>query len=104
MSIEHQLVFQLPTASLRDLDLLATIEEALQQALGELGLVDGHDIGSGEMNVFIFTEAPELASQRCLTVFRDLQLLGSLRGGVREVGTNEFQAVWPRGATGFRIV
>lgn len=31
----------------------------IRQELGAIGLVDGHDLGAGEMNVFIHTDVPE---------------------------------------------
>jgi len=32
------------------------IEETIRQGLDPIGLVDGHDSGAGEMNVFIHTD------------------------------------------------
>ena len=40
------------------------LEEIIIRSLGNLGKVDGHDAGSGEMNIFVLTDHPELAFER----------------------------------------
>jgi len=59
--VNYQLVIQL---SGDDLDALVRLEEAVVERLGDLGDVDGHDIGRGEMNIFIFTDDPRRAFDR----------------------------------------
>jgi len=54
--MKYQLVLQLPASSIRDYDEMVEIEEAIITDLGNFGKVDGHDVGSGEMNIFIFTD------------------------------------------------
>jgi hypothetical protein len=50
----HHLVLQFAANPLRDYDELVALEEQLVAALGE-SEVDGHDMGSGEANIFIVT-------------------------------------------------
>ena len=38
------------------------LEEGIMTSLGNLGQVDGHDAGSGEMNIFILTDQPKVAN------------------------------------------
>jgi hypothetical protein len=53
------LVLQWPAASLDDYDALIAMEDTLEGALAQgNGVVDGHDFGSGEMNIAIHTDAP----------------------------------------------
>lgn len=54
-----QLVLQFAKAEdLNNYDKLLRFEEALISLLGRSADVDGHDFGSGEMNIFILTEDP----------------------------------------------
>ena len=55
--MKYQLVLQLPTSAI-DLDDVIALEDALSEALDASATVDGHDFGSGEGNIFIFTEDP----------------------------------------------
>jgi len=54
----YQLVFQLPGVSQLDFEEMIGLEEELTSAIGDLGQVDGHDMGHGEMNIFVHTESP----------------------------------------------
>jgi hypothetical protein len=54
-----QLVLQFTTdEDLGSFDNLIGFEEALSSLIGETAEVDGHDFGSGEMNIFILTDDP----------------------------------------------
>ena len=54
-----QLVLQFNSDSLSDYDAMVTLEDELIQELGDAADVDGHDIGSGQTNIFIVTSDPE---------------------------------------------
>jgi hypothetical protein len=58
-NFKGQLVFQWPASSEAHHRLLLAIEESIRQGLGPIGLFDGHDIGAGEMNVFIHSDDPK---------------------------------------------
>jgi hypothetical protein len=58
--MEYMLVLQWPSSSTaKELDLLIPLEDQIREHIGDHGNVDGHDSGSGEMNIFIFTEDPK---------------------------------------------
>ena len=50
-----QLVLELPAQKIDDFELLIELENALIEALESQHRVDGHDFGSGTMNIFIYT-------------------------------------------------
>ena len=57
---KFQLVLQWPSdSSTGDFDRLMAIEETVRASIGELGVVDGHDIGAREMNIFIWADEPK---------------------------------------------
>ena len=63
-SYEYQLVLQWPAVSLRDYDELIELESRIISEIGTLAEVDGHDMGVGEMNIFIHTDHPKLAFEK----------------------------------------
>src|SRR5262249_42094486 len=61
---KFQLVLQWPSdSSTGDFDRLMAIEETVRASIGELGVVDGYDIGAREMNIFIWTDEPKQYSR-----------------------------------------
>ena len=67
--MNYQLVLQW-SSSIRTFDEMLAAEDALTNDIGDVALVDGHDAGSGEGNIFLLTDSPELAfevAKRILT-------------------------------------
>ena len=89
-----QLVLQFAPWSGRDYDDLVQLEDRLA-AVVESGDVDGHDLGSNEANVFIFTENPAATLQACLPAIVDANLLARFSAGYRSVGDDAYVRVWP---------
>ena len=79
------------------------LEETIMRSLGNLGRVDGHDAGSGEMNIFIFSDEPKLAFERIQQVLGTSDFLPDLKVAYREVGKDEFSILHPTGLTHFTI-
>lgn len=57
-SMRYQLVLQFRGDTLADYDQMVALEDRLIADLGRSADVDGHDCGSGETNIFIFTGDP----------------------------------------------
>jgi len=49
--MKYQLVLQWPGVPVADCDRLISLEETIMHGLGNSGIADGHDFGSGEMNI-----------------------------------------------------
>ena len=79
------------------------IEEVVIGGLSDLGKVDGHDAGSGEMNIFILTDRPKLAFERVKRVLGTKDFMPDLKVAYREVGKDEFTILYPAGLTYFAI-
>ena len=81
---EYQLVLQFPCDSMHEFDAVVALEEALIAALPEaLAEVDGHDSGSGEANIFIFTSEPNETFERVRAVVSETSRLA--RGALSRV-------------------
>jgi len=57
--VRYILVLQWPADSEADFDALISVEDQVETALGPYASVDGHDFGSGEMNIFVETDQPK---------------------------------------------
>jgi hypothetical protein len=53
------LVLQFPANYIKDYDGLLEIENRIIATVGNLREVYGHDMGSGEMNIFVRTDFPK---------------------------------------------
>jgi len=82
------LVLQFFGDCLRDYDALIALEARLTAALEPVHLVDGHDFGSGEMNIFVHSDDPTAAFATARTVIPVETLSRSLRAGCREIAGN----------------
>lgn len=102
--MEFILVLQWSAASEADYDALISMEDSLESDLDEAhGYVDGHDFGSGEMNLFVHTDLP-------LDAFRDAQaVLGSdprwaaVRAAYRSAEGDDYTIIWPATLQDFSV-
>ena len=90
-----QLVLQFNGDSLSDYDAMVTLEDELIQELGDTADVDGHDIGSGQTNIFIVTSHPESTFGRAKAVLERSQLLGAVTAAYRPATGESFTVLWP---------
>jgi hypothetical protein len=56
--MKYVFVIQWPGSSTEDYDSMVEIENLLISGLSDGNNVDGHDVGSGEVNIFIETDNP----------------------------------------------
>ena len=101
--MKYQLVLQLPGSDLTDFDALLELEEELIEILGNLGYVDGHDAGAGEMNIFIHTNDPAIAFERVKNSQRGRRCLARLKAAFREIGNDDYTILYPRDLTSFSV-
>jgi hypothetical protein len=101
---KHVLVVQLDGKSLVDYDRLIAIEDRIIEALprGD-GDVDGHDMGSGEMNIFVVTDLPERAFELIHRILADEHLLETVRVAYRRIDGEKYTVLWPVGLEDFRV-
>jgi hypothetical protein len=95
------LVLQFPVASTDDYDAVVELEERLMDELRDSADVDGHDVGGGVMNVFVFTDDPSGTLDRALRVLGASPLAGSLRAGSRREDEDTYTPLWPEGLDRF---
>jgi hypothetical protein len=102
----QQLVLQFSPwgSDTRDFDNLISLEQQLIDALAGKASVDGHDMGSNEANIFIYTpDAGKTFSDAFLVVQR-AGLVTILGAAFREVAAEKYTRLWPEGSmTAFSI-
>ena len=102
--MKFQLVLQFPANSIADYDEMIALEDELIEELGSSAEVDGHDCGSGEMNIFIHTDEPKKVFETIRPVVAKRKLIESLVAAYRELTGEDYTVIWPIGFTKqFRI-
>ena len=101
--MKYQLVLQWSGSSLKDYDEMVAMENKLIENLSEGSEVDGHDAGSGEVNIFILTDDPELTFSKAKTILGNGVRWLSVRVAYREITKSHYITLWPEDLTNFRI-
>lgn len=102
--MKYQLVIQWPASSIQDYDAMIAVENALIDVLPESSEVDGHDAGSGEVNIFINTNGPARVFSELKPMLAAADLLSSARVAFRELSKSEYTVLWPEGLETFKVV
>jgi hypothetical protein len=95
----YQLVIQSAEDKFVDFDAVASFEDSLNEILGDRHEVDGHDIGSGEVNFFVFTDDPRGALAEIQTGLGDQFGHDVVRVAARLTDGEEYEILWPVGDT-----
>jgi hypothetical protein len=98
------LVVRLDGKSPVDYDHLIAIEDRIGDALsGNDGEVDGHDMGAGEMNIFVNTDVPERAFEHIHRILAEERLSETARVAYRRGNGEQYTVLWPVGLEYFRV-
>lgn len=96
--MRYQLVLQFRGDSLSDYDALVVLENELIRDLGTTARVDGHDLGSGEANIFILTSDPHQTFRQAKSRLEGSGRLQNVKAAFREVGSDLLTVIWPEGS------
>jgi hypothetical protein len=77
---------------------MIALEDELIEKLGDSADVDGHDMGSGERNIFIFTSDPERTFSQARPVLERAGTLQSVTAAYRPVRGERYTVIWPEGS------
>jgi hypothetical protein len=100
----HELVLQWPASSIDDYDVMVDMEEELIEKLSAGSKVDGHDAGSGEVNIFIHTDDPERAFQEVKSFLSRHPGWSGVRAAHRNFEAEDYTIIWPVGLREFDII
>jgi hypothetical protein len=96
--MDYQLFLQMSGELADDLDSLIDLEDRLTEVLTDAD-VDGHDIGSGQANVFILTTDPHATFLAAKPVLQKADQLDNLIAAYRDADGEAYTVVWPTGST-----
>src|SRR4051812_1993571 len=99
--MRYQMVIQADGKSMADYDTMLSLEEQIERSLGNGDLVDGHDSGSGEWNIFLDVADPKAAFANIAPV---LEGRPRVRVAYREIGAPKYVPLFPPGLSNFRVV
>lgn len=102
--MKYQLVLQFPEDVFTSFDEMVALEDSLIAQIGELGLVDGHDAGSGEVNIFIHTNDPGKVFEKLSATPPLSKLKNHLKAAFRDLSQDEFTVIHPVGETEFAVM
>jgi hypothetical protein len=97
--MNFQLVLQFSSFALKNFDEIAELEDLLIAKLKSQNVVDGHDLGVGEVNVFIFTDEPNGTFREIQSILTDHRLWPHIRAGY----SAEYVVLWPEGHATFSV-
>ncbi|HVQ88201.1 MAG TPA: ABC transporter [Actinomycetes bacterium] len=102
--MRHILVLQWPGSAQADFEELVNMEDELERSLSVDASVDGHDFGSGEMNIFIGTDQPPQTFADVQRVLSHWPRWTDVRAAHREQSGDTYTVLWPVGETDFRVI
>lgn len=100
----YQLVLQWSVSSIEEYDEIIAVETALIDVMPGGSEVDGHDAGSGEMNIYVRTNEPARLFNELKSVLADSGLLAGARVAFREQSKSAYTVLWPEGLKSFKVI
>lgn len=101
--MKYQFVIQFSEENYSDIDWIANIEDKLDECLVNAE-VDGHDIGSGEVNIFIHTDTPVDTFEVVKKTLQKNSILVDAKIAYSEIDKDNFVCLWPKGLTEFSVL
>ncbi len=84
-------------------DSVVEIEDVLIAALADASDVDGHDVGSDQMNIFIWTDDPAATFAKAEAAVGTHALWEEVRAAFREASGDDYTVIWPKDLQTFEI-
>ena len=100
---DYQMVIQL-SADLFGDPAYAELEDQLIEVLDGVADIDGHDIGSGQWNIFIETTRPKETFDLSYKYLLSANLLSHVKVGHRKMDEDDYTCLWPRDCDHFEVI
>jgi hypothetical protein len=101
--LEYQLVLQVQNVDSGDLERLLLWEKSLAECLSVSARVDGHDFGSGEFNIFVFTDNPEATFRTIQGCKENQTMMWPTAAAYRHTDRDDYVVLWPPGQEQFDV-
>jgi hypothetical protein len=100
----YQLVLQWPASDIEDYDAMIALEDSLIDGLSSDCEVDGHDAGSGQLNIFLLTADPAKAFNEVERILKDRSAWADVRVAYRALEGTDYVILWPRDLREFEVL
>lgn len=97
--MDYQLVLQFRGEDCLDFDEMVSLEDEIQKIVAPIADVDGHDVGSNEMNIFILTADPVATFEQAKPLLSAVSLLEKVSVAYRGLRFDDFTVLWPQSST-----
>ncbi len=102
--MKYQFVIQFPEELYGDLDWIADLEDRLDESMVDAE-VDGHDMGSGEVNIFIHANNPINTFQIAKNILEEDGVeLKNIKIAYREINGDNYIPLWPKNLVDFKVI
>lgn len=102
--MKYQLTIQVPVNTSAEYEATLGVEARLVEDLPEEHMVDGHDVGSGTMNIFVHTNSPKRAFTAIKETLEDEECWRILRIAYRRLSGDEYTILWPTNLRNFEVI
>ena len=96
--MRYQVVLQFAADTLTDYDALVALESQLTDIRGNAA-VDGHDMGSGEANIFIHTTDPQDTFRQLFPVLERNGHVSHVTVAYRRSDGDHYHVLWPENSS-----
>ena len=93
--MRYQLMLRFPGDAFDDFEQIVEIETALLERLGDLILLESHDMGSDDCKIFVLTADPARAFSGMSPILERKGLLDAVVATYRPIGGRDTTVIWP---------
>ncbi len=101
--MRYQLVLQWNASSINDYDDMIWVEEAIKNGIRHVASVEGHDVGTGQVNLFLNTNEPYRAFDEIKRILGSRDFMIGLRAAFREQSESDYRIIYPIGLASFSV-
>lgn len=102
--MKYQVVMQFTDELEGGFDKLIEIEDIFIENISSIAEVDGHDVGDGQMNIFILTDYPvEVINKILMLLSKDDKITNKMTAAYRKANEDKFNFLWPENLSSFEV-
>lgn len=83
---------------------MIALEKTLAEKLSNNHIVDGHDFGSGEMNIFVHTDGPQQMFEEAKSMLGSTSVWQGVRVAYRTLTGSIYTILWPNELKKFKVI
>jgi hypothetical protein len=102
-AMKYRIILQWPGSSIEDYDDLIQIEYSLSKILSDGSYVDGHDVGSDEVNIFIDCDDPHQTFGEVKAALKSRDEWSNVRIAYRSMEASKYTVLWPSNLHEFKV-